>query len=60
MLLPAVTLPSEVIVCVFFSGLAGLTTAFPKDANHSLYFAKCCLPSSGVEGGFPPRYVIRY
>lgn len=47
---PALTLPSGLTVFVSFSGFAGLTAAAPSDASHSLYFAKCCAPSSGLEG----------
>ena len=44
------TVPSGVTVLVFFSGLAGLTAESPREDSHSMYFAKCCLPSSGLDG----------
>ena len=47
---PVVTVPSGFTVLVCLSGLAGLTAESPNDDNHSLYFAKCCLPSSGLDG----------
>ena len=53
--LPVETLRSEFTVFVPLSGFAGLTAESPNEASHSLYFAKCCFPSSGLDGGSPPR-----
>ena len=47
---PVVTSPFDRMVLVFFSGLAGLTAALPSADNQLLYFAKCCLPCSGLDG----------
>jgi len=37
--------------------LAGLIAASPNDDNHCIYFDICFLPSAGLEGWSPPRYV---
>jgi hypothetical protein len=47
---PVVTVPSEFTVLVFLSGLAGLTAESPNEDNHSIYFEKYFLLSSGLEG----------
>jgi hypothetical protein len=52
---PLLTDPSGFTVFVPFSGLAGLTAESPSEDNHSMYFAKCFWPSSGLEGLSPPR-----